>query len=305
MSLRQIVSFGQALRIFRMEAGLSYKDIADQAGVSKSVAKAWERDEAKPEGSERPRLYGILRSLKAFDRLLDSEIFDHIDPIFKGTPGDPPPGTTQDYVFPPRAPSPAPVPELPAAPPAPTTWNDALRAARLAEGLHQRELGELVDVEQSTVSQWETGETAPVLANWTRLVELLPALATGPQPPSRDIPKPVGPDGWRFEGGARAFPRAPTVQPPPVFARARTVPPRELTPPPAPPPPDPDAPGLIGAGRAYAEALVVHGLALAEVETAREALAGAERVLKVAESGLRVAKQDLDAAVAAAVEAAS
>jgi transcriptional regulator with XRE-family HTH domain len=50
---------------------------------------------------------------------------------------------------------------------------ERIRAARLAAGLEQAQLGELLDVGQSAVSQWESGHAHPNGPHVVRLVEVL------------------------------------------------------------------------------------------------------------------------------------
>lgn len=66
----------------------------------------------------------------------------------------------------------------------------ALLEARLAAGLSQSELGELMNVCRSTVCQWELGQDNPIASHYQQLVDLFPALKAASQPDSKDQEKP-------------------------------------------------------------------------------------------------------------------
>ncbi|WP_437285628.1 helix-turn-helix domain-containing protein [Sorangium sp. So ce406] len=88
--------------------------------------------------------------------------------------------------------------------------------ARSAAGLSQDELGELMEVRQSTVCQWESGVMNPIASHYTQLLDLFPALKFAPRPDSRDQEKP-GP------ASAPKSARKPRIRP----KQARVVPIRE------------------------------------------------------------------------------
>ncbi|XXX74125.1 helix-turn-helix transcriptional regulator [Sorangium sp. So ce134] len=71
-----------------------------------------------------------------------------------------------------------------------TTFGQALTAARIDAGLSQDELGELMEVRQSSVCQWESGVINPIASHYEQLVGLFPALKFAPRPDSRDQEKP-------------------------------------------------------------------------------------------------------------------
>lgn len=52
-------------------------------------------------------------------------------------------------------------------------WGEAIRARRLALALTQDVLAKRVGVEQPTVSDWETGSSAPTLANQIAIARVL------------------------------------------------------------------------------------------------------------------------------------
>lgn len=74
----------------------------------------------------------------------------------------------------------------------PRTFGEFLRAVRESEGLSYDELAQLLDLTQGAVRAWEEDAVAPVRENYEKLLQVLPALASGPRPASRDIPKPAG-----------------------------------------------------------------------------------------------------------------
>jgi transcriptional regulator with XRE-family HTH domain len=53
------------------------------------------------------------------------------------------------------------------------TPRDALKAARLARGWTQRELGERVGLTHTTISRLESGDRIGALSTWKRLVAVL------------------------------------------------------------------------------------------------------------------------------------
>lgn len=104
-----------------------------------------------------------------------------------------------DYVV---AAKPLPVAEVPAKPPvvaeepmeaepvsetiyraAHATFGEALKAARVAAGHSQADVGAVCEVDQATVSQWEQRGRATQPEHYAALLQLFPALATAPKPP--------------------------------------------------------------------------------------------------------------------------
>ncbi|WP_437671468.1 helix-turn-helix domain-containing protein [Sorangium sp. So ce131] len=69
-------------------------------------------------------------------------------------------------------------------------FGQALAAARIAAGLTQEELGQLLDVVASSVWYWESGLMTPIASHYEQLVSLFPALKSVPRPGSRDQVKP-------------------------------------------------------------------------------------------------------------------
>lgn len=106
------------------------------------------------------------------------------------------PAPTASVVIQPALPLPSAVAPVPAPPRpltlVPRTFAEWLRAAREREGLAIDELAQLLELSASAVRAWEDDVSAPVEDNYRRLVGVLPIVADGPKPASRDIPKPIG-----------------------------------------------------------------------------------------------------------------
>lgn len=71
-----------------------------------------------------------------------------------------------------------------------TPFGQALTNARIAAGLSQDELGELMEVRQSSVCQWESGAINPIASHYRQLLDLFPVLRFVPRPQTRDQEKP-------------------------------------------------------------------------------------------------------------------
>lgn len=178
------LSFGALIKEERERQGLSHRDISVRCAVDRETVKSWERDEMYPSRIELKKLFGLLQRLRHYVHLLPTDIQN---------------GVTADAKT-----SGAPLPEqlAPIAPPImsyPKTFGEALKRARLHEGLGQDELGEIVGVTGQAVSYWETETNVPILDHYNALLDLLPALHGAPKPVSRDIEKPGG-----YHSGERA-----------------------------------------------------------------------------------------------------
>ncbi len=181
-------TFGDVMRAFRERADISHRDIAGKCGVSRAEVKAWERGIAYPTSGRQTRaLCDMMPQLKHYLLLLPAEqrIAARTEMGIPTAPvhrSDAIPIETampsSDFLPPPLAP--------------PSTFGEALRRARIHEGMNQEEVGELVGVVVSTISDWERDEHAPVVDNYTKLVEIFSALKDAPRPDSLDRDKPVG-----------------------------------------------------------------------------------------------------------------
>jgi transcriptional regulator with XRE-family HTH domain len=72
----------------------------------------------------------------------------------------------------------------------PLFFADALRVEREHAGLTQHEIGELLDVSQTAVSDWETRSSTPIQDHVDALLQLFPRLALAPDPNPKDMLKP-------------------------------------------------------------------------------------------------------------------
>lgn len=176
---KKLTTFGQALRHERERLGLTYRDLSVRCGADRDTVKSWENDETVPDRLELKKLFGSMSVLRHFVHLLPTQEMQqnaHTDLARAGFDKVP-------QLFPV-------VSEVP--PPPPSTFGEALRRARIHEGLDQDELAELLRVTGQAVSAWETGKNVPIRDHYEPLCELFPALRNGPQPTLiRDIEKPM------------------------------------------------------------------------------------------------------------------
>lgn len=214
-----IQTFGHALRFTRMRAGLSFQQIANNVGARKGDVRRWEKDEAIPTRVQLRKLYSTLKELRYYTdrlppvlRVTEEQEFNAEFEKAKKKIGDVAftnalgPRVTDAEIIaagvgtlihsdawePPRAaPDEKPPPPFPRA----LTFHDALRLARLAAGLGQEELGELVGVVAQAVSHWELGVAVPIQDHYDKLIEVFPHLTRAPKPASRDMEKPGKPAG--------------------------------------------------------------------------------------------------------------
>lgn len=177
-------TFGEMLRRERQRLGLAHRDLAARCSVSRQVVAGWEADAARPNRVQLKKLFGSVRQLRHYVHLLRDEALEAGAREDADEAADPLPSQVEPTPPPAEAP--------------PATFREAIRRARLREGLDQQDVGDLLGVTQSTVSTWERGEATPVRSHVERLVELFPELATAPPPGARDIEKPSGPRGWKF-----------------------------------------------------------------------------------------------------------
>lgn len=93
-----------------------------------------------------------------------------------------------------------------------TTLGEAIRRARIIEGLTQEEVAQLVGTTDSTVSSWELGATMPVSENFEKLVQLMGAFLERWRNDCQDRPKPVGLKGGTSNPGhAPGFTNSPRI----------------------------------------------------------------------------------------------
>ena len=163
-------SFGEHLRRERMARRVSHFEVGERCGVDKQVVQQWELDRAEPSRYELQRLVELF---PAITRFLPPGAGFYAEPA--NLQNGPPP----------EAPEPEP----------PKTFGAALAQLRLAEGMTQDELAELLGVTGQAISHWEIDRNAPVLVHYRALLDLFPDLALAPEPPVQDIEKPNGGEG--------------------------------------------------------------------------------------------------------------
>jgi hypothetical protein len=67
----QPCTFGEALKRCRLERGYTVHGLSKYTGAAASAIESWERDESRPVGQPRARLFGCLPHLKRWRALLD------------------------------------------------------------------------------------------------------------------------------------------------------------------------------------------------------------------------------------------
>jgi transcriptional regulator with XRE-family HTH domain len=209
--------FGAELRAAREKAKLSIRDVAHIGRVSMDDVRDFENAVNLPDKRTFWRIAAAIPQAT------------HLKPLLQRLSGSEP-------LAPPPAPPDAQEPGL--------TFCDHLRALRVADGLDQEDVADLVEVTGQAVSAWEVGTNVPVQAHFDRLVGLWPALAATPPPAVRDIPPPPGGSGRPvgIPQPPRSGPVVPSPAPPPAVQApaVRPVPPSRPTPPtPTPEPPMP------------------------------------------------------------------
>lgn len=221
----RFTSWGQALASVRSKRNLSHADVVRTiVGTNREDVRAWERNESVPTRYQLRGLYKMMPQLQYFTELLPRETIRSLEAadvlaasqaaVVMGrakldTAGvlssdvsvealgkasrdtiDELTSVARQSWIPPRAdPRTAPKGEIDPTPL--VTFGDHVRAARLRAGLTQEEFGELVDVVQSSVSQWEQNVSIPAGASLRRLREVFPELPD-PEGTVRKGDKPVG-----------------------------------------------------------------------------------------------------------------
>jgi transcriptional regulator with XRE-family HTH domain len=196
--------FHEALDRLRARRGLSYSELAERTGVSKRDMMAFCKGAGIPTPRQFCRLRNVVfRELAPYREDLEVQ-WDRAgtaDDINEVT--DRREHTVEDGAM------------LEAAMRTPTlaedaTWfGEALRRARVAEGMSQEELGQLLGVTGQAVAHWESERNAPVRDSYSKLLDLFPVLARCPAPPTQDIAVPDGGRGdTRADGGGGEQPAA-------------------------------------------------------------------------------------------------
>jgi transcriptional regulator with XRE-family HTH domain len=188
--------FHEALDRLRVRRGLSYGELADRTGVSKRDMMAFRKGAGIPTPRQFCRLRNVVfRELAPYREDLEVQ-WDRAGADATETGHDVLDGAAMRDAE--VALEDAHVTVTPTAEDA-ATFGEALRRARVVEGMSQDELGQLLGVTGQAVAHWESERNAPVRDSYSKLLDLFPVLARCPAPPTQDI---AVPDGGR--GGARA-----------------------------------------------------------------------------------------------------
>ena len=301
---KEFKTWAEAFFHCRRERDLSITEISRRVGESRRTVQDWEDGVSYPKkGNTSVRLYGSMHNLKAYKKLLPKELQDDPEPqdirqqIATGLSKAPVIGTAMGVAFE-KADTMAAEAEALAAEAAepvlarPHKYNEALTIEREKAGLSKREVAELVDVGPTSITNWETGNTVPIVEHWTKLVSLFPELKFW-APPSREMQKPGRETGaWTGINGAQ-----------PV---ARPAPPPPFLPVPPPPPPKPTSePTLVDVATSYAIARVKETAAKAEVAKFEERLIMMELQRDEAKKAAEDATAEAEAAHARLIELAT
>lgn len=279
---------GELLRRCRVEFNLSLNDVARRAGASYDDVKAWEEGDAVPRGKQWPRLKASFGRLSGATQVWQAALRLEMDAdeVREAIALD------ADTTLPPAIePLPEPTGELPALvdPRSEKNFGAALARARVNEGLAQREVSELLEVDPTTISSWEHEQTVPVLANYRKLVELFPILKGCIVPASRDLEKPPGntTDSYR-PGRPPGVPSAPSpIAPPNQIQRVSLA------------PAGPVLPGVGGGNGGFAPAMRSgiqtnpSSMIVDDVDRAGIALARARRSLSEAQAEISIIEAEL------------
>lgn len=264
--------FGEALNRLRIKRGLSHHDVATKCGVSVTRIRSWIDGDEVPSPGEFTRLRNVCfhelapyrEDLKV--RWRDLSMTDVAENQLT-VAAEEALGNDLDAAMRSAVPRPEDA----------ETFGEALRIARVMEGMSQSELGELVEVTGQAVSAWENGHVEPVLEHVQKLLVLLPVLQQCAASKSRNIAPPSGGPGITRNAGTShaigetsfALPALSRGTGEPTTVRGTLG--HTLTIPR--PPVEDDSPHTLAvAGEAYAEALVELERAKADHEAAHAAL---------------------------------
>lgn len=149
--------------------------------------------------------------------------------------------------------------EIEAPKPPPKALHDAIREARVAEGMTTRAMADVVGVSEYTIYAWERGAAKPTVESWRRLCDLFPSL--------RGMPTPEGLSSKKVK---YREPTAPAPEAPLLAARVET----------------PARTDYAALGAAYGEALAAVAQAEAALASAKHRAAKALDVLTAAAKAL-------------------
>lgn len=235
-------TWGQAMAHCRIQAGLSYRDVADRCGASVNEVRDWEMGLAVPKRPQLKRMQNMcFRQIRYFTFLLPEEL--RAPPTVK--PADP------DEAFVLEQATEPPPPDLMRVRPEPKTFADALKYAREEEGLSRQDLAEVLEVTDGAIRAWEERESKPYVHNYEKLLQLFPAIARVPRPADMRVFAAAAPKQVAVPSAPSPAPAVPVIVSPAV----RTIAPAEE------------------AGAAY-------GRAMAEAKRARAAVTSAEAQLE-------------------------
>lgn len=176
------------------ERGYSDHDLAKGVSVPKARVEAWRRGEEVPTRREFGRVCAHLRSMAAhrptFEQPRESPLArvvvkEAAPPPGTFGPGDYGPDSFGGSDFPDYEVLPPPPP-----PPRAASFGAALRREREVDGSTQEELGAVLEVHATSVSNWETDTFSPIRTHYEDLLSLYPRLRGEPEPDWKNQEKP-------------------------------------------------------------------------------------------------------------------
>jgi transcriptional regulator with XRE-family HTH domain len=282
---RNVRTFGEAIHVLRIKAGMSCHQVGHAVGVDRDLVKEWERESATPSPLHLKKLYEALPKLKYFTTFLPRMMRDQITSRAYAA------GSNGHTLWVPPSPTPAdlPVPEDLVR----LSFGDALLSAIQDEGMVSGDLGELVGATPDIIHNWTVNIGSPTDSQYLTLLELFPDLKDAPLP------------------GHFAY-TAPPVFERPLAPIIPIQPEYQLPPPlPQPAPPPPPAPvvrktaprsKVDQAGIAHANALVAVHHARLHLESLRNQMTIMEAEVASLEGDVEESKKALMEAVHRAAE---
>jgi DNA-binding XRE family transcriptional regulator len=171
----KIHDFREALRIFRLKAGLTQQELASKLGIDKQMVKDWELGKVAPSLLCLKLLYDVLQDLRYVTEYLPKMIRDQLwtRAHLAGKDG-------KELWFPPSAtPSDLPVPgDL-----LKLTFGQVLSVAMREESVTVVDLQTVLDVRNlSDIELWTSNSKYPTEEQYKALLDLFPQLDDAPRP---------------------------------------------------------------------------------------------------------------------------
>lgn len=170
---RQVRTFGEALLILRVKAGLSYHQVGSHIGVDKDTVREWERGSLTPSPLFLKRLYDLLPRLRYFTSFLPKVLRDQLASRAYAA-------GAEKHLWVPPSPTPAdlPIPEDLVD----IHFGESLRTAMCDESITEDDLSSVLSVDVATILKWQSDTEVPNDDQYKTLLDLFPQLANSPKP---------------------------------------------------------------------------------------------------------------------------